>query len=172
VPWGGNELNFMFIRYADILLLKAEALIETATGTNAATDENLVEARAIVNQIRQRAQNSIDGSYQPVDLDMTKADYYVDLYPTDWDGNLYWTKDRARMAVRFERRLELAMEGHRWFDLQRWGNDYLISTVNTYMQQETALRPYYQGRSISADEIFLPVPQEEIDNSNGLYKQY
>ena len=172
VPWGGNELNFMFIRYADILLLKAEALIELASGTNAATDEGLVEARDIINQVRQRAANSIDGNYSPVDLDPSKADYFVGLYPTDWDGNLYWTKDRARMALRMERRLELAMEGQRWFDLQRWGDDYLIQTVNTYMTEESALRPYYQGRSISANEIMLPVPQVELDNSNGLYKQY
>ena len=171
-PWGANSLNFMFIRYADILLLKAEALVETATGNNAAEDASLVEARALVNQIRERAAKSIDGSYTPVDLDPFTADYNVGTYPTEGDGNLYWTKERARMAVRFERRLELALEGNRWFDLVRWGNDYLIKTMNTYMQEESALRPYYQGRSVTADEIFLPVPLDEIDNSNGLYKQY
>lgn len=171
-PWGANALNFMFIRYADILLLKAEAFIETATGTNAATDEGLVEARDLINQIRQRAANSIDGSYAPVDLDPSKADYYVEPYPTDYDGNLTWTKERARMALRMERRLELALEGNRWFDLVRWGDDYLLSTMNTYMQEESILRSYYQGRSVTANEIFLPIHIDEIDNSNGLYKQY
>lgn len=171
-PWGCSPLNFMFIRYADILLLKAEALIETATGSNAATDPSLVEARDLINQVRQRAANSIDGSYQPVDIDPFTANYKVGLYPTDYDGNLTWTKERARMALRFERRLELALEGNRWFDLMRWGDDYLKSTINTYMQEETALRPYYKDRSISDNEIFLPVPLSEIDNSKGLYKQY
>ena len=171
-PWGANSLNFMFIRYADILLLKAEALVELAAGTNAATDEGLAEARTLVNQVRQRAANSIDANYQPIDLDPFEANYQVGLYPTDWDGNLYWTKDRARDAVRFERRLELALEGNRWFDLVRWGDNYLMSTMNTYMQEEATLRNYYNGRSVTATEIFLPIPLSEIDNSNGLYKQY
>ena len=171
-PWGCSSLNFMFIRYADIILLKAEALIETASGNNAAEDDGLKEARDLVNQIRQRASNSIDGSYSPQDLDPGKADYYIGLYPTDWDGNLFWTKDRARAALRFERRLELALEGNRWFDLVRWGESYLVNTINTYMTEESSLRTYYQGRSISANEIYLPVPLDEIDNSNGLYKQY
>ncbi len=171
-PWGCSALNYMFVRYADILLLKAEALIELASGTNAATDEGLVEARTLINQVRQRAADSVDGRYTPQDLNPAKADYYVGLYPDDYDGNLAWTKDRARMALRMERRLELALEGNRWFDLMRWGDDYLLNTVNTYMTQESELRPYYSGRSISSDEIFLPVPLAEIDNSNGLYKQY
>ena len=168
-PWGASGLNFMLIRYADILLLKAEALVELATGTNAATDQNLVEARNLVNQIRQKAARSIDGSYTPIDLDPFTAEYNVGLYPTDYDGNLTWTKDRARMAVRFERRLELAMEGHRWFDLVRWGT--AVETINKYMQEESNLRPYYAGASLTDDEIYLPIPISQIENSNGLYKQ-
>lgn len=168
-PWGASGLNFCLIRYADILLLKAEALIELATGSNAAEDEKLVEARNLVNQIRQKAANSIDGNYTPVDLDPFTANYNVGLYPTDWDGNLYWTRERARMAVRFERRLELAMEGHRWFDLVRWGT--AVETINKYMQEESSLRPYYAGASLSEDEIYLPIPISQIENSNGLYTQ-
>ena len=52
----------------------------------------------------------------------------------------------------------------------RWGNDYLLSTMNTYMSEEAALRPYYNGRSVTAAEIFLPIHVDEVDNSNGLYK--
>ena len=168
-PWGASGLNFILIRYADILLLKAEALVETATGSNAATDEKLVEARNIVNQIRAKAARSIDGSYTPVDLDPFTADYHVGLYPSDYDGNLTWTRERARMAVRMERRLELAMEGQRWFDLVRWGT--AVQTVNKYMQEESSLRPYYVGASLTEEEIYLPIPISQIENSNGLYKQ-
>lgn len=167
-PWGASGLNFILIRYADILLLKAEALVELASGTNAATDNGLVEARRIVNMIREKAARSIDGRYTPVDLDPSKADYYVEPYPTDYDGNLAWTKERARMAVRMERRLELAMEGQRWFDLVRWGT--AVETINKYMQEESKLRPYYAGASITEDEIYLPIPMSQIENSNGLYK--
>ena len=168
-PWGASGLNFCLIRYADILLLKAEALVEQATGNNAAEDGKLVEARDLVNQIRQKAARSIDGNYSPVDLDPFIANYNVGLYPTTGDGNLYWSKDRARMAVRFERRLELAMEGHRWFDLVRWGT--AIETINKYMEEESALRPYYVGASLTEDEIYLPIPISQIENSNGLYTQ-
>ena len=171
-PWGASGLNFMLIRYADILLLKAEALVELASGTNAQPDADpdgrLAAARDLVNQVRAKAARSIDGSYTPVDLDPFTADYNVGLYPTDWDGNLYWTKDRARMAVRMERRLELAMEGQRWFDLVRWG--IAVETINKYMQEEAALRPYYAGASLTDDEIYLPIPISQIENSNGLYK--
>lgn len=166
-PWGASGLNFILIRYADILLLKAEALVETASGSNAATDNKLVEARNIVNQIRQKAARSIDGNYTPVDLDPFTAEYNVGLYPTDYDGNLTWTRERARMAVRMERRLELAMEGQRWFDLLRWGT--AVQTINKYMQEETALRPYYAGASLTEEELYLPIPISQIENSNGLY---
>ena len=168
-PWGASGLNFILIRYADILLLKAEALVETASGSNAATDDKLVKARELVNQIRQKAARSIDGNYTPVDLDPFTAEYKVGLYPTDYDGNLTWTRDRARMAVRMERRLELAMEGQRWFDLVRWGT--AVQTINKYMQEESSLRPYYAGASLTDDEIYLPIPISQIENSNGLYKQ-
>ena len=131
-PWGASGLNFILIRYADILLLKAEALVELAAGNNAQPeidiDGRLREARDIVNSIRKKAARSIDSNYRPIDLDPFTANYNIGLYPTDWDGNLYWTKERARMAVRMERRLELAMEGQRWFDLVRWGT--AVTTVN------------------------------------------
>ena len=155
-PWGASSLNFCLIRYADIILLKAEALIEQ--------NKNLDEARQLINSIREKAARSVDGDYTPVDLDPSKANYEVGLYPNDFK----WTQDYARKAVRMERRLELAMEGNRWFDLVRWGT--VVSTVNSYMQFEKQYQTYYEGASITEDEIYLPTPYEEVNNSNGLYK--
>ena len=154
-PWGASALNFCLIRYADILLLKAEALIET--------NSSLDTARQLINMVRAKADRSIDGSYTPVELNPMKANYYVGQYPAEG-----WNQEYARKAVRMERRLELAMEGNRRFDLVRWGN--VLEVVNNYMQSEAKLRPYYEGASISSDEIFLAIPLTEIQNGGGIYE--
>lgn len=154
-PWGASALNYCIIRYSDIVLLKAEALIEQ--------NKQLDEARTLINDVRKKAQRSIDGNYTPQDLDPFNAKYNVGLYPSEG-----WTQEYARKAVRMERRLELAMEGNRWFDLLRWNT--AVSTVNAYMQSEQRYHTYYAGNSISEDELYFPVPYEEVNNSNGLYK--
>lgn len=154
-PWGASALNYCIIRYSDIVLLKAEALIEQ--------NKQLDEARTLINDVRKKAQRSIDGNYTPQDLDPFNANYNVGLYPSEG-----WTQEYARKAVRMERRLELAMEGNRWFDLLRWNT--AVSTVNAYMQSEKIYHTYYAGNSISEDELYFSVPYEEVNNSNGLYK--
>lgn len=154
-PWGASALNFCLIRYADIVLLKAESLIEQ--------NKQLDEARTLINSVRQKAARSIDGNYTPQDLDPFNANYKVGLYPSDG-----WTQEYARKALRMERRLELAMEGNRWFDLLRWNT--AVQTVNAYMKSEEKYHSYYAGNSISDDELYLPVPYDEVNNSNGLYK--
>ena len=154
-PWGASGLNYCIIRYSDIVLLKAEALIEQ--------NKQLDEARTLINDVRKKAQRSIDGNYTPQDLDPFNANYNVGLYPSEG-----WTQEYARKAVRMERRLELAMEGNRWFDLLRWNT--AVSTVNAYMQSEQRYHTYYAGNSITEDELYFPVPYEEVNNSNGLYK--
>ena len=154
-PWGASALNFCLIRYADIVLLKAEALIEQ--------NKQLDEARTLINSVRQKAARSIDGNYTPQDLDPFNANYKVGLYSSDG-----WAQEYARKALRMERRLELAMEGNRWFDLLRWNT--AVQTVNAYMKSEQKYHSYYAGNSISDDELYLPVPYDEVNNSNGLYK--
>ncbi len=154
-PWGASALNFCLIRYADIVLLKAESLIEQ--------NKQIDEARTLINSVRQKAARSIDGNYTPQDLDPFNANYKVGLYPSNG-----WTQEYARKALRMERRLELAMEGNRWFDLLRWNT--AVQTVNAYMKSEEKYHSYYAGNSISDDELYLPVPYDEVNNSNGLYK--
>lgn len=155
VPWGASTLNWSLIRYADVMLMKAEALIEQG--------KSLDEARDLINQIRRRAAKSVDPNYLPVDCDPMTANYAVNEYPAAG-----WSQDYARRAVRMERRIELAMEGHRWFDLVRWGN--VVETMNNYYASEVKIRSYYEGANLSADEIYFPVPLNQVDNSGDLYK--
>lgn len=153
-PWGASALNYIVIRYAEVLLWKAEALIES--------NQNLNEARSLINQVREKAKRSVDINYEPRDIDPGKANYRVEPYPSSG-----WTQEYARKALRMERRLELAMEGHRWFDLVRWG---IVETVmNKYYQEEVLLRPYYTGVNLTSDKIYLPIPKDEVENSGGLY---
>lgn len=152
-PWGGSPLNFNFIRYADILLLKAEASVEKG---------DLSTALTLVNDVREKAKRSIDTDYVPVDLDVNKANYKVEPYPS------FASQDEARKAVRMERRLELALEGHRWFDLVRWGE--VVNTMNAYFASESQFHSYYGDAQMTEDEIFFPTPYVEVLNSNGLYK--
>lgn len=156
-PWGASSLNFNLIRYADILLLKAEALIESKI--------DLLVARDLINQVREKAKRSVDVDYVPVDINPAKANYKVESYT---DANCTWNQEYARLAVRHERRIELAMEGHRWFDLVRWGN--VVEVMNKYFETEVKYHEYYEGAEMSEDEIFLPTPYDEVNNSNGLYQ--
>ena len=148
VPWGASSFN------NDVVLMKAEALIEQ--------NKDLDQARSLINQVRAKAARSVDPSYTPVDCNPMVANYAVGQYPASG-----WNQDYARRAVRHERRVELAMEGHRWFDLLRWGT--AVETVNKYYQFETTFQPYYSGASLSADELYFPVPLEQKDNAGGLY---
>ncbi len=155
VPWGASSLNCILIRYADVMLMKAEALIEQG--------KNLEEARNLINDIRRKASRSVDPSYEPVDCNPTVANYAVAEYPATG-----WNQDYARKAVRMERRLELAMEGLRWFDLVRWGN--VVETMNNYYVSEAKIRPYYQGANLTENEVYFPIPINQVDNAGDLYK--
>lgn len=154
VPWGASSLNYIIIRYADVLLMKAEALVEL--------NSNLDEARNLVNQVRAKAARSVDPSYSPIDCNPMIANYAVGQYSAT-----AWNQEYARKAVRHERRVELAMEGLRWFDLLRWGN--AVEVVNKYYQFEAEYQPYYSGASLSADELYFPIPLNQKDNAGDLY---
>lgn len=155
VPWGASSLNYIIIRYADVLLMKAEALIEQ--------DKGLDEARDLINQVRAKAARSVDPNYSPIDVNPMVATYLVREY-----GAPGWNQEYARKAVRMERRLELAMEGLRWFDLIRWGE--AVNTVNAYYAKEKALFHYLDNAHLNEADIFCPIPLNQVDNAGDLYK--
>lgn len=155
---GMSDLNWKLIRYADVLLWKAEALVEL---------ERESEALPLVNQIRNRAKNSawVKDWTNPSNY---AASYKIGLYE---DGvNCTWTQDYARKAVRFERKIELAMEGDRFFDLVRWG--VAADVMNDYFDFERTVRPY-MGEAVftHGKDEYLPIPSSQIELSHNLYKQ-
>ena len=154
-PWGASELNWQIIRYADLLLYKAEALIELG--------EDLETARQLINRVRQRA---MDSEYVKDFNDPTKdaANYKIGLYPAEG-----WTQDYARQALRTEMRLEKALEGERFFDLVRWGIAQDVMT--RYFEAEKDQRVYYQVAKFDAGEEYFPIPVAQYNFSLGRYTQ-
>jgi hypothetical protein len=158
VPTQLNSVNLHLYRYADMLLLLAEAEVEVGS---------LENAREIVNQIRARAAAGAQGPGTdagsisvPIDHpSITWADYRVGLYEQPWANQA-----TAREAVRIERRLELAMEGHRYFDLRRWGQ--LQDVLNSYVQTERARIPNLQSAgSLENRHQWYPIPNIQIQLS-------
>ena len=154
-PWGASELNWQIIRYADLLLYKAEALIELG--------EDLETARQLINRVRQRA---MDSEYVKDFNDPTKdaANYKIGLYPAEG-----WTQDYARQALRTEMRLEKALEGERFFDLVRWG--IAKDVMTRYFEAEKDQRVYYQVAKFDAGEEYFPIPVAQYNFSLGRYTQ-
>lgn len=140
-----QSINFMLIRFADVLLMAAEA--EAQLG-------NLEKAREYVNMIRQRAANSplLDEEGNP------EANYVISLYNDPWTD-----QEMALKAVRFERKLELALEGHRFYDLLRWG--VVADAINAYLDYEEEFLPTNLGgaRFTPGQDEYLPIPQVQID---------
>lgn len=156
-PFMSSSKNWELIRYSDLLLWKAEALIELGRYT---------EALPLINQVRQRAANSTarlkqaDGSFT--------SNYKVATYQPG--VNCTWTQDYARQALRTERRLEFALEGNRFFDLVRWG--IADTYLNAYFASESKIRPHLKSAHFAKGrDEYLPIPLNQINYSKGLYKQ-
>jgi hypothetical protein len=158
VPTQLNSVNIHLYRYADLLLLLAEAEVEAGS---------LENARQIVNQIRARAGVAAQGPGTdaasiavPIDdPSITWADYSIGQYTDPWSDQAV-----ARSAVRYERRLELAMEGHRFFDLRRWG--IADQVLNDYVAVEQNRRAYLSGAAaVTARYNLYPIPAVQIELS-------
>jgi starch-binding outer membrane protein, SusD/RagB family len=142
-----NANNYRMIRYAHVLLMLAECEVEVG-----AVDK----AREYVNLIRTRASNAA-GFVQTA---VNQANYKIGTYTTPWTD-----KNAAREAVRTETRLELAMEGHRFFDLVRW--KVADKVINDYITFEQKGRTYLRGAKFTAGKHeYFPIPNAEIINSS------
>ncbi|MBW6501425.1 MAG: RagB/SusD family nutrient uptake outer membrane protein [Bacteroidales bacterium] len=175
---GINANNHRYIRYAHILLWRAEV---------AAFENDLVTAHNLVNQIRERAGNdmvmgkvniyTLPASVYPwgeegdVDWDQPAANYDIGLYPA------FTTKEEAMRAVQWEQRLEFATEGRRFFDLRRWDNlpagmrVDMVATLNAFAAGDLRIRPFMDGAVFNAKDKFQPVPQGQLDLQPGVLVQ-
>jgi hypothetical protein len=142
---GYTAINVTVMRYADILLMAAEAEVEVGT---------LAKAQEYVNMIRKRAANA-DGFVMKNGAPAAK--YVISTYDTPWAS-----KEAARTVVRFERKLELGMEGHRFFDLVRWGTD-VAELTNFLAYEKKFLANTYGAAKYQAKNALLPLPQAQID---------
>ena len=139
-------MNYTIIRFADVLLMAAEAEIEAGS---------LDKALEYVNRVRTRAANSAHWVKNP-DGSLA-ANYEIALY------DAFPSKDFATKAVRMERKLELSGEGHRFFDLVRWG--VAADELNKYLTYESQyLTTKFGGaRFTSGKSEYYPIPQTQID---------
>lgn len=146
-----NSLAVNVIRLADVYLMAAECAVGTG---------DLSYALARVNDVRNRAANLpavvISG--------IPTAAYSVKPY-SSFPSNSY-----ALQAIQFERRLELAMEGQRFFDLVRWGNAKSVLEGYMTFEKQFVSSANTINFNTARDNIF-PIPQQELDRNPGILTQ-
>ncbi len=157
----GSAINTMLIRFSDVLLMAAEA--EAQVG-------NFSKAQEYVNLVRKRAANKEGWVYKyRNDADplagfstTPAANYSVAQYPAG--AFAAQGKEYALKAIYLERKLELGMEGHRFFDLVRWGT--AEKTLNAFFQYESTITTDIRGgKFMAGTKDYYPIPQRQIDLS-------
>ena len=156
--WQGFAMDDYVVRYTEVMLWRAEALIETG---------NIDGAITIINQIRARANNSVSKYIQYAANQIRTLGYYQTGV----------SKEEARKYLRWEKRLEMAMEPERYFDLRRWG--LASSTLNAFFASEkegnydgTAFAGYYGDAFYTAGKNeYWPIPYNQLFYVPGLYTQ-
>ncbi len=150
-----SPMNHIVLRYSDVLLMRAEALIQL-------NDGRISEAMNNINAVRNRAKQSLGciADYESL--------YGVHISIMPYNGS--YSQDEAMKILKHERRVELAMESDRFFDLVRWGE--AESVLNRYYAQERSKCTIYSNAHFTADKNeYLPIPFAQISASNGNYKQ-
>jgi len=160
----GSAINYSIIRFADVLLMAAECEAQLGNYAQAETYVNFVRARAAkpVNILHTYIDNAKPmGGFTTTPA----ANYVLAQYPAG-----FFTAANALSAIYFERKLELACEGHRFFDLARWG--IAATTMNAYYAYERQITGDLSTGNFTADKNeYFPIPQAQIDLSNGTLKQ-
>ena len=157
-PFYGTSVNMDVIRYDDVLLMNAEAQIQTG---------NPMAALPLINEIRTRAANSTgllkkaDGTFP--------SNYKIETYQPGVNIPV-WDQATAFKALQWERRLEFAMESPRFFDLVRWG--VAADTLNSFFEVEKTRHSFLSSAYFTKNrDEYFPIPTEQINVTFGLYKQ-
>ena len=162
---GSSSKNHHLIRLADIYLLYAECCIETGDNATALEYINKVRARAANSYVKADA-TTTGGPYVLEDLvngtvkEGAAGNYRIGLWPAGTD---------ARQALIAERHMELALEGHRWFDLARWGIAQPV--VQDFINYESNFLVKYIGKTYNSKWVMFPIPNDEIVTMQGLLVQ-
>lgn len=182
--WAANQStsnSYNAIRFADVVLWAAECAVEA---------NELGQAETYVNMVRTRAANPATWVHTLKDInDPSKgftnkpaANYHISNYNGQFAAN---GKDFARQAVYFERKIELGMEGHRFFDLSRWdginggpaASGYMGTQIESFLKHTREFGPLFTSAVIKAAKFsgnkneYYPIPQVQIDLSKGQLKQ-
>lgn len=148
-----TSMNRIVFRYADVLLMRAEAMAQLG---------NTQEAINLVNRLRTRAASSTQM------ISNYPSRYGVKFYCKNYSGS--FSKEQTMKIVKMERRLELAMESERFFDLVRWGE--AAQVLNAYYATEKAKCNIYEEARFTANKNeYLPIPYQQFSAANGNYKQ-
>lgn len=150
----GSAINVNLIRFADVLLMGAEAAAQTG---------HLDIATEWVNRVRRRMKDNptewlhkFNDATQTFSTTEFAANYKIGEYP------VFASKDYALKAIQYERKIELATEGHRFFDLSRWG--IADKVLNAYYNYERTITPDLIGAVFTKGKNeYFPIPQRQID---------